>query len=763
MTAIIVKAISDLRRRRLQAAVIFLTVFLSMAAGTMAVTLMSQTRDPYQAAFDKQRGAHLQVSFDATADPQVLAKTPATIGASAFGGPYPVTNIEFKFGESKFYIDAIGRDNPGGSVEVLNVTSGRWPVANDEIVLTRSFAELNHISVADRLKVVSVQATPTLTVAGEVVDIDEGSADLSSQHAWVLAGAVPALSTPDSTYYLMDYRFAGDPTSAQLQGYIDRMRASLPPGTIGGSLNYILVRSIFNITNQILTGVLAAFSVFALAATIVISAYREIGIMKAVGFTPSQVVGVFALQIIIPALAACLIGIPVGTLVSQPLLANSSHALGLAYEPTFSIGLDLLLLVSGLLVVVVAATVPALRAGLLKPIAAITKASAPRGAGGRTLRRAAARARLPRAVVLGIGDAFARPLRAALTLLTVLIGVATVVVAVGLPRSFLLINNSETGAGNYQVVVNRTSAYSDADVMKVLNAQPETARVVGVGGQNVTVAGVAAPVGTRLFRGDSSRLGYMVIAGRWFSAPGEVLAPASLLHDAHLKIGDSFTGAASGQSLRFRVVGEVYDINSLGLSLFMDLATMAAIKPAIEPFQYDVTLVPGADVTAYVQRVAAVEPDLIDVRASDTSIIAPVKIIDLVLLVIAAVLALIGIGGVFNMLLLNTRERIQDTATLKALGMSPRQVMVMVAASAGLIALVGGLIALPFGLSLHHLLNDVISNSAGNDTPPGAYNVFNPLELLLILVLGVVVAVAAALLPGRWAARTNVVEVLHSE
>jgi putative ABC transport system permease protein len=428
MTAIIVKAISDLRRRRLQAAVIFLTVFLSMAAGTMAVTLMSQTRDPYQAAFDKQRGAHLQVAFDAKTDPQLLAKTPATIGASASGGPYLVTNIEFKFGDSKFYIDAVGRDNPGGPVEVLNITSGRWPVGNDEIVLTRSFAEFNHISVGDRLKVVSVAATPMLTVAGEVVDIDEGSADLSSQHAWVLAAAIPALSTPDSTYYLMDYRFADDPTSGQLQGSIDRLRASLPTGSIGGSLNYILVRSIFNITNQILTGVLAAFSVFALAATIaivatlvtgiVISAYREIGIMKAVGFTPSQVVGVFALQIIIPALAACLIGIPVGALVSQPLLANSSHALGLAYEPTFSIGLDLLLLVCGLLVVAVAATVPALRAGLLKPVAAIAKASAPRGAGGRTLRRAAARARLPRSVVLGIGDAFARPLRAALTLLT---------------------------------------------------------------------------------------------------------------------------------------------------------------------------------------------------------------------------------------------------------------------------------------------------------------------------------------------------------
>ena len=216
--------------------------------------------------------------------------------------------------------------------------------------------------------------------------------------------------------------------------------------------------------------------------------------------------------------------------------------------------------------VAVAAIVPALRAGLLKPIAAIAKASAPRGASGRILRSAAARARLPRPIILGLGDAFARPLRAILTLVTVLLGVSTVVVAVGLPRSFVLINNSETGAGSYQVMVTRTSAYSDSDVMRVLNAQPDTARVVAVAGQNVDVPGVTDPVNSRLYRGDSSHLGFMVIAGRWFSAPGEVLAPAALLRDAHLKVGDSFIGLANGRPLPLRVVGEVYDINNLGRS-----------------------------------------------------------------------------------------------------------------------------------------------------------------------------------------------------
>jgi putative ABC transport system permease protein len=773
MTAILVKALADLRRRRVQAAVIFLTVLLSIATGTMALTLMSQTRDPYQTAFAAQKGAHLQVAYAGSTDPQLLAATPASIGASASGGPYPGTNLEFVHRGRKFFLDTFGRDNPGGDVEQLSITSGRWPTTNDEIVLTRSFSELNGVSVGDRIKVVSVAQEPTLAVVGQVVDIDEGSADLSSQHAWVLKGAVPALTAPGTSFYLMDYRFASDPSASQLQAYTDRLRTSLPPGSISASVNYLLIRSVFNITNQILTGVLSAFSVFALAATIaivatlvtgiVISAYREIGIMKAVGFTPAGVVGVFAFQIVIPALAACLLGIPVGTLASQPLLANSSHALGLPYVPTFSIGLDLLLLAGGPLVVSIAATLPALRAGLLNPITAIANATAPRGASGRRLRRFSARLGLPRPVILGVGDAFARPLRGILTLVTVVLGVATVVVAIGLPRSFALINNSETGAGKYQVVVSRSAAYSDSETMNLINAQPETSRVVALDGQNITVPGISDPVSSRMFRGDSSRLGFLVIAGRWFTAPGEVLAPKGLLSDANLKIGDSFTGTLGGQALQLRVVGEVYDISNLGHSLFMDYGTLPSGIPNTSPARYYVTLKPGADVNVYVARVAAAQPDLIDVHVSDTSIIGPIKIIDSVLLVLAAVLVLIGIGGVFNTVLLNTRERVQDTATLKAMGMSPRQVMVMVAASAALLALVGGLIALPAGLELHRVLNDVVSSSTGNESPQAAFTVFNPIELALILVLGVVVAVAAALIPGRWAARTNVVEVLHSE
>src|ERR1700716_2663483 len=97
MRAVFSKAIKDLRRRRLQAAVVFVTALLAVGTGTMAFTLISETRDPYNTAFEAQKGAHLQVAFDGMVINQsAIAATPALIGASASGGPYRTTQLQFR-------------------------------------------------------------------------------------------------------------------------------------------------------------------------------------------------------------------------------------------------------------------------------------------------------------------------------------------------------------------------------------------------------------------------------------------------------------------------------------------------------------------------------------------------------------------------------------------------------------------------------------------------------------------------------------------
>src|SRR5260370_36987610 len=94
--------------------------------------------------------------------------------------------------------------------------------------------------------------------------------------------------------------------------------------------------------------------------------------------------------------------------------------------------------------------------------------------------------------------------------------------------------------------------------MRMLNDQPATTRGIAFAGQNVTVPGIGDPVDTIAFRGASAHFGLLVIAGRWFAAPGEVLAPRALMQDAHLKIRDSFTGTFDGQPRQLRAVEQRY-------------------------------------------------------------------------------------------------------------------------------------------------------------------------------------------------------------
>ena len=92
-------------------------------------------------------------------------------------------------------------------------------------------------------------------------------------------------------------------------------------------------------TTAVMIPFLLAFSGFALLASAltignlvsgaVIAGTRDIGIMKSVGFTPSQVVAVLAGQMLIPAIAGCGAGVPLGILASQPFLADTAHAFNL--------------------------------------------------------------------------------------------------------------------------------------------------------------------------------------------------------------------------------------------------------------------------------------------------------------------------------------------------------------------------------------------------------------------------------------------------
>jgi len=200
MSAVMTKVLGDLRRRRLQAVVIALVIFLASATTTLGLTLLQTASDPWDRAFEAQKGAHLTVHFDRhKVDSQQLAGTPALIGASASAGPWPLAySAPFALGTHKYLLNTVGRDSAQADVDILRLVAGRWVEGPGEIVVTRAFADFNHVRLDDRLLSLGSLEKPALVVVGEALDIDEGGAELTpsppgwlprSCRCWHLTGA----------------------------------------------------------------------------------------------------------------------------------------------------------------------------------------------------------------------------------------------------------------------------------------------------------------------------------------------------------------------------------------------------------------------------------------------------------------------------------------------------------------------------------------------------------------------------------------------
>lgn len=131
---------------------------------------------------------------------------------------------------------------------------------------------------------------------------------------------------------------------------------------------------------------------------------------------------------------------------------------------------------------------------------------------------------------------------------------------------------------------------------------------------------------------------------------------------------------------------------------------------------------------------------------------------------LALVLTAIAVAGVFNTVILSTREKVRDVAILKAVGMAPAQVVSMVVVSIALLGLVAGFIGIPVGLALHRQVLDFMAQAASaTRVPPSFYDLIDHAALPLFALAGVAIAAIGAWFPAQWAASSRVAEVLQAE
>jgi putative ABC transport system permease protein len=596
--------------------------------------------------------------------------------------------------------------------------------------------------------------------------------------------------TPDVAQML--YRFSGAGTNAAVSADIARLRAVLPPGSLLGAQSYLTAklratRSIapwvpFIVAFGLIGLVMAVLIVANVVSGAVVAGTRRIGVLKSIGFSPAQVVAAYLLQVAIPATAGALAGVLAGNLLSLPLLSQTARVYGvgtLAVPPWVDVAIPLAML--GLTVAV--ARPPALRAGRLSPVRAIATGRAPRAARGyrahRLLSALHGQARwLPRPLTLGLAAPFARPGRALVTLVAILLGGTAVTFAAGLATSLDRVATDlshaqaepvQVGLPGQEAMVRPADApplpspaAQQRAVQAALRAQRGTLRYVAEADDDISVPGLPDHLSLTGFGGDASWAGYQLITGHWYRGDDQAVVNTGFLTDTGAQVGDSYTITSGSRHVTVRITGEIFEPNGGTPEIMASLPTLSVLDPHLTVVQYDVALRPGTAVGRYASALGAAlgqEYSISTNSAAPSTFAAVIGLIATLTLLLAAVAGL----GVLNTVVLQTRERVHDLGVFKAVGMTPRQVTAMVVCSAAGLGLVAGLVAIPAGVALQRYVLPVMAHAAQTGVPASVLYVYVPWELVLLALSGLVIAAAGALAPAGWAARARTASALRAE
>ncbi|MGH7748476.1 MAG: FtsX-like permease family protein, partial [Candidatus Dormibacteria bacterium] len=395
-------------------------------------------------------------------------------------------------------------------------------------------------------------------------------------------------------------------TPANLQAASNQITRSLPANDVVGASNWLEQKISADVTTSVMIPFLLAFSIFALvvAAMIignvvsgaVIAGYRDIGVMKAIGFTPLQVLAVLVVQILIPATAGAAAGVVVGLLASQPFLGQTADAFDLPTPSGLVPWVIAVCFGTALAVVLLATLIPGLRAARLSAAEAITAGTSPGLRRGHVLARVLARVPISRAATIGATDSVVRPVRSGMTLVAVALGVATVTFATGLTASLGDVKAALVRSQQVQVIATRDGGgylgapMSDAQLTSLIQRQSGTQRVTAEGQTQAHITGLSQPIPIYGYRGASNWIGYVLIHGRWFAGTDEAVAPTALLTTAGLHLGDTVRISENGRVTRVRLVGEIFDQQDDNLLLRTDWSTLASLPPGAEPQTYAIAV-----------------------------------------------------------------------------------------------------------------------------------------------------------------------------
>ena len=714
-----------------------------------------------------------------------------------------VTAIEARY---NLWIKVVGKDGkqyeinlnsigPLGEMQVdkLIFEQGDTSLAYKEIYLERQGAEGLGLKPGDNVNLILNDGkTRTLTVAGTVHDVTANPFKFTSKTAGYVTPKTMEWLGGSQQYNFVTIATSGSQTDAayirtiaekvavkiKRSGYfVSNISVNNPGKHPAQSIidSVLMLMAALGVMSVFLSGFLIINTTNALISQQI----RQIGVMKAIGATIFQLIGMYMVLVLIFGLLALLIAVPLSALASYGLTRWMIGMLNATPSP-FSIPSTVMWLqvVIALAVPVLAALVPVLNGSRLTVRQAISNygltTPSQHGLFDRLLESIRG---LPRPVLLSIRNTFNRKTRLVFTLITLVLGGAIFIAVISVRESM-------------HIEVERTFGYFQADVnvefstpfsfTKARDAIQDIPGILTMEGWNIIRVNVMHVDGENSDQvilhappADSKLVTPAMADGRWLQ-PSDTNA---IVVDNHfvkarpdVKIGDEILVRINEKDHPFIVVGVfrlasnvpspyafvnneylTQRIGGLGKVTSQRVVTEshdAAFQTNILKVLQDrfgeehirVTLQTGSEAIAQSQRMT--------------------DILIYLLLFMAVLIAAVGGLGLTGTMSMNVLERTREIGVLRSIGAESGTIFQMVTTEGILVGLMSWGLSIPLAIPLTHWLDNNLGIRLM--TLPLFYTLSTE-GIFVWLVIVLILSTFASMAPARNAIRLTVRDVLAYE
>lgn len=762
MKSVFLVAWANIRRRKKQNLLVGLSIFLSVLLLTTAIGVLCGIDKPFDAMFDRLEASHILLYYDQRENNSEEIKDwfqqQPEVEFTGDAQNFLMITEPLIYQDKK--VDIMVRltectESQKSYDQLLKQEGGDKKLPGwGEVWIPKHLSNKYGITIGDTLKVPLSNGLYPLTVSAIVIDPHYASGLINPNRLWIAPGMLSFVVPAGKMNEVMQGIRLKDKKD------IDKVWARFNKviNYRGGNLQYSLFKSVFTSVYQIIGLVIIVFSILAIVisayiiSTLVISSVladnRLTGILKAVGFKPSQIIYIYLVQFSI----LMFLFIPAGLLASHfsimVILQSVLKSVGLL---NFNFQFWAVFLFSSLfffLLIIFLVLMYSKKAGKIIPANALRSVSGEVNLSSRrgTLKIGMEHISMPFwiAVKLLIDN----PKKSLRSLINLVLTVFIFGFSVNISNSFNKISDHKSAWGfdNSDLQITRSKdiilPLEHGSLVDQLNDEEWIEKVIPFSYYELVVPSSkeSAPstLNGKVFEGSPSEAGLVNFSGSHSRGENEISLCVGTAKKISAELGDTVTMLLENEPKKFRVSGIYQDISNLGEGFRLDEAAVQAINPLFKPDRYALIVTDKTKVQQLKTELLKKYGETIKIELTiddQLGFIGVTKSINASLLLISLFFSCVLIVSVFNDVYLNIWENRTSLGIFKLIGFTPLQLRMIMIWKTGILTCVAMLLGFPLVLSVGPKLMSSVTAGFGIVDFPFAVSISGSMIAMLVLLI----------------------------